>query len=79
MEKLRTRLGSKKTFLLGVTLGAAVSMIAIGLNYAPRILFICLAILLKFFDGIREPQFEVVAFIYFAQNILPTTTAEMQG
>ena len=55
VEKLRAKLGSKKTFLLGVTLGAAVSIIAIGLNYAPQIQFLSLAILLKFFDGIREP------------------------
>ena len=55
------------------------SFLSIVLDYAPKMLFIVLASLLKFFDGIREPQFEVVAFVYFAEKVLPGTTKRMQG
>ena len=72
-------MGSKKTYLLGVTLGAIVSILGIVLNYVPRLAFIITAISYKFLDGIREPQFEVIAFIYFSENILPGTTKNMQG
>ena len=65
--------------MLGVSLGAVVSLLSIVLNYTPKLLFVMIAAVLKFFDGIREPQFEVVAFIYFAENVLPKTTKHMQG
>ena len=54
-----------------------VSLLSIAITYLQKIPFIVIAIILKCFDGIREPQFEVVAFIYFAENILPGTTKEM--
>ena len=66
-------------YLLGIAFGAIVSMLSILLTHLPYMAFIAIAALLKCFDGIREPQFEVVAFIYFAENVLPGTTAEMQG
>lgn len=66
-------------YLLGVTLGAVVALLSISLVYLPYMAFISVATLLKCFDGVREPQFEVVAFIYFAENVLPGTTSEMQG
>ena len=79
VDRLRSWLGSKQTYLLGVTLGSVVSILSIVLNYMPKYAFIAIAALLKCFDGIREPQFEVVAFIYFAENVLPGTTMAMQG
>ena len=79
VDKLRDKLGSKRTYLLGVSLGAIVSLLSITLNYTTWLPFILIAVLLKFFDGIREPQFEVVAFIYFAENVLDGTTKKMQG
>ena len=79
VEGLRQCIGSKRTYMLGVTLGALVSALSIALNYAPRTIFVALAFLLKFCDGIREPQFEVVAFVYFAEGVLPHTTKAMQG
>lgn len=62
-----------------MSLGAIVSLLSIALNYTSWLPFVCIAILLKFFDGIREPQFEVVAFVYYAENVLPGTTSTMQG
>ena len=55
VEALRSKLGSKKTYLLGVTLGAVVSVLSILLNYLSKPAFIFNAALLKCFDGIREP------------------------
>ena len=79
VDRLRNKLGSKRTYMLGVFLGAVVSLLSVALNYAPKLLFVTVAFILKFFDGIREPQFEVVAFIYFAEGVLPKTTKTMQG
>ena len=79
MEALHRRLGSKRTYMLGVSGGAAVSLLAISLNYAPLVLFIIAASLLRFIDGARETQFEVAAFVYFAENVLECTTAKLQG
>ena len=47
VDRLRSCLGSKKTFLLGVTFGAIVSLLSIALNYTPKLLFIVIASLLK--------------------------------
>ena len=55
VDRLRSCLGSKRTYLLGVTFGAIVSLLSIALNYMPKMPFIAIAALLKFFDGIREP------------------------
>ena len=79
MDSLHKKLGSKRTYMLGVTGGAVVSLLAITLNYAPYWLFIVAASMLRFIDGGRETQFEVATFVYFAENILECTTEKLQG
>lgn len=59
--------------------GAVVSLLAITLNYTSIIPFVCFAVLLRFIDGARETQFEVVFFVYISENILECTTEKMQG
>ena len=70
MDALHTKLGSKPTYILGVSSGAVVSLLAVTLNYSSFKLFICAAVVLRFIDGTREAQFESVAFVYFAENVL---------
>lgn len=79
MDALHVRLGTKATYILGVSFGAVVCLLAISLNYSSIGLFICAAAALRFLDGARETMFEVVAFVYFAENVLPCTTEKMQG
>ena len=55
VDKLRARMGSKKTYMLGVSFGAVVSLLSITLNYVSWLPFVLIASLLKFCDGIREP------------------------
>ena len=77
MDMLHSKLGSKKTYILGVSCGAIVSLLAICLNYSSLVPFIILASLLRFIDGGRETQFEVVFFVYIAENILECTTEKL--
>ena len=60
-------------------MGAIVSLLAISLNYSNFYLFIIAAVVLRALDGARETQFEVVTFVYFAENVLECTTEKMQG
>ena len=79
MDALHAKLGSKKTYLLGVSCGALVSLLAITLNYASLVPFVIAAIILRTIDGDRETQCEVGTFVYFAVNVLECTTEKMQG
>lgn len=54
MDPLHSRLGTKKTQILGVTCGAVVSLLAIVLNYSSLVPFVICACLLKAIDGARE-------------------------
>ena len=68
IEKLRAELGTKKTYLLGTTLGGIVSLITLLLKFVPEFIFIVIMAILKFFDGSRDSQFEVTTILYFAEN-----------
>ena len=77
IDSLHAKLGSKPTYILGVFCGAIVSLLAITLKYESYSFFIFAASLLRFIDGARETLFEVVAFVYFAENVLEGTTDKM--
>ena len=77
IDSFHKKLGSKKTYLFGVSCGAIVSSLALTLNYTSLIPFICFAVLLRFIDGARETQFEVVFFVYVSENVLECTTERM--
>lgn len=79
MDRLHKRLGSKKTYLLGVSGGIVVSLLALALPYASLVPFVLAGALLRLIDGARETQFEVAAFVYFAENVLECTTEKLQG
>lgn len=79
MDALHSWLGSKKTYILGTCCGAVVAGLAISLNYLSTLPFIIIACTLRAIDGARETQFEVAAFVYFAENVLECTTEKMQG
>lgn len=54
MDALHTKLGSKATFILGVSCGAVVSLLAITLNYSSLGLFIFAAVVFRTIEGTRE-------------------------
>jgi len=54
MDPLHQRLGTKKTYILGVTSGAVVSLLAIAMNYSSLVPFVICAALLRALDGARE-------------------------
>ena len=72
-------MGTKNVYLLSVGLGSLTAITAISLNYLPKTPFVIIAVICRLAAGFQETQFEVQAFVYFAEGVLKSTTKERQA